>query len=207
VQLPRVVAWLPLLLLFLSFCSLIFAIITVEDRFKIFIFYLFWLLGLGAVGAIAFVGVNAISIQSDVTFDITNRRLLAMRIVLGALFGAMLTLPWGFDSFILFCKSIAKATDESNNARAATTSITTEESKALTFGAVMLLLPFILGFSTSLVILILNRLVEGVGIFFGERRRPEPPPAPARTSGSSETSGSRENLQLQRETPPERSPP
>jgi hypothetical protein len=30
----------------------------------------------------------------------------------------------------------------------------------------MLLLPFLLGFSTSLVILILNRLVDSVGVFF-----------------------------------------
>jgi hypothetical protein len=34
--------------------------------------------------------------------------------------------------------------------------------------AIFLLLPFVLGFSTSLVIMILNRLVGGVQAFFGK---------------------------------------
>jgi hypothetical protein len=44
--------------------------------------------------------------------------------------------------------------------------------------AIMLLLPFVLGFSTSLVIMILNRLLDAVQAFFGksgnvDRRLPE----------------------------------
>jgi hypothetical protein len=31
-------------------------------------FYLLWLMSLGAIGAVAFIGMNALSVQEDVTF-------------------------------------------------------------------------------------------------------------------------------------------
>jgi TRAP-type uncharacterized transport system fused permease subunit len=38
------------------------------------------------------------------------------------------------------------------------------------FEAALFLLPFVLGFSTSLVMLVLNRFVESITVFFGGRR-------------------------------------
>jgi hypothetical protein len=43
-----------------------------------------------------------------------------------------------------------------------------DEPDKLLERAIMLLLPFILGFSTTLVIMILNRFVEAVQSFFGK---------------------------------------
>lgn len=80
-----------------------------------------------------------------------------IRITLGALFGLMLTLPFGFDYFMDFCKAVTMAGDSKGGVK-----------PSLTVPAVMLVLPFILGFSTSLVILILNRLVTAVQGFFGQ---------------------------------------
>ena len=57
----------------------------------------------------------------------------------------------------------------------------------LTTQAVFLLLPFVLGFSTSLVILILNQFVEAVQAFFG--RKPSTviaPPLPPRVTTASD---------------------
>ena len=119
-------------------------------------YYLLWLMSLGAIGAIAFIGMNALSLQEDVTFDLTNSRLITMRITLGSLFGLVLTLPFGFDGFLVFCRSINAGTGTGKVA-----------NPNWTVQAILLLLPFVLGFSTSLVILILNRAVEAVQGFFG----------------------------------------
>jgi hypothetical protein len=114
--------------------------------------YVFWLLSLGAIGSIAFIGMNALSVQEDATFDLTNARLMCLRITLGALFALVLALPFGFRDFVNFCADL-----KAGSANA-----------SFTMQAVMLLLPFILGFSTSLVIMVLNRLVDAVQTFFGK---------------------------------------
>jgi hypothetical protein len=121
-------------------------------------FYLFWLISLGAIGSVAFIGMNALSVQQDITFDLGNKRLMLLRIVLGAMFGLVLSLPFGFQSFIDFVGSIFLVGAH----RAAPSGLPT-----VTKQAILLLLPFILGFSTSLVITILNRLVDAVQAFFG----------------------------------------
>jgi hypothetical protein len=104
--------------------------------------------------------MNALSIQTDATFDLTNHSLLAVRIVLGSLFGVVLSIPFGFDSFVTFCETIGRGAAQGG------------QNAWVSYGiqATLLLLPFILGFSTSLVILILNRLVESIGVFFGQGR-------------------------------------
>lgn len=118
--------------------------------------YLAWLMCLGALGSVAYIGMNALSVQEDITFDLTNRRLMLLRITLGALFGLVLTLPFGFAQFIEFIRFILNGPPEGG-----------VDAGKLTVQAVLLLLPFILGFSTSLVIMALNRLMDAVQAFFG----------------------------------------
>jgi hypothetical protein len=124
-------------------------------------FYLIWLAALGSIGSISFLGMNALAVQSDLTFDITNKRLLIMRIVLGALFGIVLTVPFGFKSFVTFLDDLNKGG--------------TDVSAGDALKSMLLLLPFILGFSAPLVIMILNQFVQAVQLFFG--RKPSEPPA------------------------------
>jgi hypothetical protein len=121
-------------------------------------FYLIWLICLGAIGSIASIGMNALSVQQDITFDLSNRRLMLLRVALGALFGLVLTLPFGFKSFLEFAASIHSASPDGH----------TGDPKTLFNAALFLLLPFILGFSTSLVIMILNRFIDAVQAFFGK---------------------------------------
>ena len=125
--------------------------------------YLTWLIALGAVGAIAFIGMNALSVQQDVTFDLTNDKLIKLRMVLGALFGVVLTVPFGYYDFLQFVQNIAEGTNR----------VDAPGGAGSMKRAMLLLLPFVLGFSTSLVIMILNRLVDGIQAFFG---RPTSPP-------------------------------
>jgi hypothetical protein len=115
-----------------------------------------WTALLGAIGAIAFLSMNTLSIQKDITFDVTNRSLLAVRIVLGSLFGFFLSMPFGFYSFVTFWDSLAHGTP-------------TLGATNFSFETALILLPFVLGFSTSLVILVLNRFVESITVFFGGR--------------------------------------
>lgn len=126
--------------------------------------YVLWLASLGAIGSISFVGMNALSVQDDATFDLSNTRLLVLRISLGALFGVVLTLPFGFNSFTKFIDLLLQGA-----------SPTPEGSQALdrvTLQSLLLLLPFVLGFSTSLVILILNQFVDAIQSFFGKKNSP-----------------------------------
>ncbi|HEV2957093.1 MAG TPA: hypothetical protein VGX95_13325 [Xanthobacteraceae bacterium] len=164
---PWMVAWLPVYFLGLAGLSLFFAVITIQSDWPYFwmlLSYLIWLATLGAVGALAFIGMNALSIQDDITFDLTNTRLMLLRVTLGALFAVVLTLPFGYPEFLTFCAHIAKPGSEATDA------------SVLTREAVFLLLPFVLGFSTSLVILILNQIIEAAQVFFG--RRPNSPAIP-----------------------------
>src|SRR5262249_46816267 len=82
---------------------------------------------------------------------------------LGALFGVVLTLPFGFTAFKSFADDLFAGR--------------LETASTLALNSVLLLLPFILGFSTSLVIMVLNQFVEAVQSFFGKKTTP-PPAAP-----------------------------
>jgi hypothetical protein len=124
-------------------------------------FYLVWVVLLGAIGSIAFIGMNALSIQRDITFDLTSRTLILLRIVLGALFGLVLTLPFGFPAFIQFIARMMGWPWDENWQKA--WGATASDTKL----ALLLVLPFVLGFSTSLVIVVLNRLVDSAQAFFG----------------------------------------
>ena len=61
--------------------------------------FMSFVIALGAIGASASIGMNALSVQDDATFDISSGKFLWLRLLLGALFGALLTLPWGFPVF------------------------------------------------------------------------------------------------------------
>lgn len=170
-SIPWMLSVLPGVLGACSFVALILAIVATYKPLlgelggpavNVVPFYLLWLLCMGAIGALAFVGMNALSVQADITFDLTNRRLMALRVILGALFGMVLTLPFGFEAFFAFCKAIATAAGApSSGDPGATAGLTTQ--------AVTLLMPFAFGFSTSLVILVLNQFVDAVQTFFGRR--------------------------------------
>ena len=203
---PSMVAWLPVYFLGLAALSLFFAVITVQADWPIFwmfLVYLVWLATLGAVGALAFIGMNALSIQDDITFDLTNARLMLLRVALGALFAVVLTLPFGYGEFVTFCASVAQPFQQ----LLVRPDGASTETSVLTKQAVFLLLPFVLGFSTSLVILILNQMIEAAQTFFG--RRPVSPtvPAPRATSGDNIADAGGPALREERTAPTSASPP
>jgi hypothetical protein len=115
--------------------------------------YLGWTSCLGGLGAIGFLAVNSLAIQDDATFDISNQSLVAMRIVLGALFGCIVPLPFCFPYFKEFTAWVLNGGDV-NAGR-----------------GVLLLVPFLLGFSTTLVMAVLNRMISGIETMFGIERR------------------------------------
>jgi hypothetical protein len=152
---PWMIAWLPMFLAPVALVSLILAVLSPRATFEL---YLVWLLSLGAIGSVAFIGMNALSVQQDITFDLTNRRLMVLRVALGALFGLVLTLPFGYESFVDFIKGI-----NSPGARLA------PDAQKISIQAILLLMPFVFGFSTTLVILVLNQAMEAIQVFFGRK--------------------------------------
>jgi len=117
--------------------------------------YVLWSASLGAIGSVASIGMNALSIQSDMTFDMSNSMLIALRIVVGGLIAFIITLPIGYPSFSTFVQNLWLPKPPPSSAA------------DISQQAVLLLLPFLLGYSTSLVILILNRLVAAAQTIFG----------------------------------------
>jgi hypothetical protein len=167
---PAWLTFLPLYLGVLAAASLVGAAategLTIGGRSATLItlsLYLIWLASLGAVGSVASIGMNALSIQDDATFDLTNHRLVQLRIFLGALLGMVLTVPLGFEHFTVFCQNLANGTISTATA----TTTASGKNSTLTEQAVFLLLPFLFGFSTSLVIMVLNRLIDTVRALFG----------------------------------------
>jgi hypothetical protein len=163
-EVPAWMTWLPVAFAVIAMLALIAAIFVTDLGFfgiqsvgaRTLPFYVIWLIALGAIGSAAFIGMNALSIQEDITFDLTNRRLMLLRVALGALFALVLTLPFGFGGFVEFCQAILAMKGSRST-----------EVESIKPQAILLLLPFILGFSTTLVIMILNRFVAAVQTFFG----------------------------------------
>jgi len=108
--------------------------------------------------------MNAISVQQDATFDITNDRLIILRILLRALFSVFLTLPIGFSTYTHFFETLWGSEPTPSE---------------ITLNAFLLLLPFILGYSTSLVIMILNHFLDAIQTFFGHRGGEAPGASPS----------------------------
>jgi hypothetical protein len=187
-EIPLWLSWLPIALAFAAIVALILAA-TFPNGLggtRLFPYYLFWVASLGALGAIAFIGMNALSVQHDLTFDICNRRLMVLRITLGALFGLIFTLPFGFPWFVQFIEA-ANWADLNAGDRKAGLAALQELQNIPKEGALLLLLPFVLGFSTSLVITILNKLIDAVQAFFGRTEGTEANPSAPMPTGPSST--------------------
>ncbi len=150
--------WVPFLLISAAAGSLIAAF---SQPTWVSYCYIVWLMVLGALGSVAYVTMNALELQNDITFDLGNKKLLIIRLFLGAIFGLILALPFGFKQFAEFAKQFEL--DE--------TGMATSDTTTVAAGAAMLLMPFVFGFSTTVVLTIINRLVDAVGVVFGK-----PPP-------------------------------
>ena len=159
-QIPETVVGTALALGLIAMASLVVAfwIQTTGSAYTLFgtlVCNLVWVAALGGIGSIAFIGMNALTVQEDATFDLTNRKLIGLRVVLGVVFGVVLTLPYGFGPFFNFVQDLM-----SNK--------TAEPASALAQKSILLLLPFVLGFSTTLVIMVLNRSIDAIQAFFGK---------------------------------------
>lgn len=124
---------------------------SIDDRVSVVVIvgYVGWTLALGALGACAFLAVNTLSVRNDASFDITNRALVYIRLSLGSVFAFVLGFPVSISEYGRFV------------ARTAT-------MDALEMAAIgKLLVPFVLGFSTSLVMSIMDRFVLSIASLFG----------------------------------------
>jgi hypothetical protein len=125
--------------------------------------FIVWAATTGALGSTAFLYVNALSIQVDPKVDLTSRTLVTMRLILGALFAVILTIPFGYQSFYKFDHDFLMS-NQNMEIR----------------DSLLLLLPFTLGFSTPLALSILGRLIQSVRTFFGLAEPPDGLPSTSR---------------------------
>lgn len=119
--------------------------------------YMLFALALGAMGSAASIALNSLSAKSDDKFDLTDKDLVIMRIVAGSLFGLTLSIPWSAPIFAQLTRELALSN----------TFTLLEDPKKTIF----MILPFMIGFSTALVLLVINRVVSGFEAVFGFQRR------------------------------------
>ena len=154
---------LPIYLLFAAVISIIIPVFALNLAWLTtlyLVFYLVWTGSLGSLGALSSIGMNALSIQDDITFDITNAGLRSLRVIIGALFAVVLDAPFGYHAFFNFCNNLAFPVFGNSQP---------VDPSEWTIGKIILLLaPFIFGYSTSTVILILNQLIDAVQSLFGK---------------------------------------
>ena len=129
------------------------------------ILVILWAITLGGLGACAFLAVQAMAVKKSGSaqasgddpfagdlIDVTDRNILQIRIILGCLFAFIIGLPLAY-------KSIDTLYDALINPKSGNP----PQASDIAF----ILLPFILGFSTNLVLAILKRCVVAVQAFFG----------------------------------------
>jgi hypothetical protein len=139
-------------------------LMTFVERTSVFfvapyaIAFLLWTLSQGALGACAFLcvsaTVHALKERSGSTtvpaIDVTDENILSIRVILGALFALLIALPIGGRSIVTVYDAFLE-----------THPIPPVEDW------ITVLVPFMFGFSTPLVLAILNRIVGGIGSLFG----------------------------------------
>lgn len=121
--------------------------------------FLVWTLSQGALGACAFVcltaTVHALKDKSGSgplypALDVTDENILSIRVVLGALFALLIALPIGGRSVLVVYQAFLE-----------THPVPTVEDW------IIVLVPFMFGFSTTLVLAIFNRIIAGISTLFG----------------------------------------
>jgi hypothetical protein len=131
------------------------------DWISFFIAIFLWTFSLGGLGVSAFFGTSLLSrLESEDVTDnkregqdrITDINYLRARLALGILFAFVVGLPFGFTSIAQAYKAV-----------------TTTDIPLSDYLTVMtkILAPFLFGFSTTLVLGILNRIVDGIRSMLG----------------------------------------
>jgi hypothetical protein len=124
--------------------------------------FLVWTLSQGALGACAFLCVNAAvhaskerSASSPLyhAIDVTDENILSVRVILGALFALLIALPIGGKSILVVYQAFLE-----------THPVPTIEDW------IIVIIPFMFGFSTTLVLAVFNRIIGGISALFGISR-------------------------------------
>lgn len=127
-------------------------------NFSFLLSLIVWTVSQGGLGACAFLGTRIATKRPEKATpdpfaevaDITDESILRIRIVLGCLFGALVGVPIGNIAFDKMGSALYDA------------SVTLSPSDFA-----LIVLPFMVGFSTNLVLAILERLIESIRTFFG----------------------------------------
>ena len=198
-QVPMLIAWLPLLMLIVAgitlglsvyaaagaksdtdgnFLETLYAVVpwypSARDYDQFVVAYLIWSVCMGVIGAAASVGMNAISVLNDATFDISNRHQLTLRVVLGGVFALVLVLPFGLASFASFCYYAGHLLPDGASKAGSENAIlaySASNTSSLTY-AFALLAPFLLGYSTSLLTNVLSQLMNGAQQWLAPKDQP-----------------------------------
>lgn len=121
-----------------------------------------WTVSQGVLGACAFLGVSVVTARtarqgttSDplaLAIDITDKNILTIRIILGAMFAVLLGLPLSYKGMSTISNNLF------GNGATSLPNLT---------NYVFLLAPFMFGFSTSLVLGIFGRIVKSINTLLG----------------------------------------
>lgn len=124
-----------------------------------FFYYTVWVVVLGFLGSLSFIIINALLVTNDAKFDISNRKFVYMRLLLGVILSSVIAFPFTWYPYRDFVDYLGMTEPDAN------LNFTDD------LGNIMrIMLPFILGFSTTFGISILtiasrllSKIVAGTG--------------------------------------------
>lgn len=130
-----------------------------------------WTISQGVLGACAFLGVTIVTARTAVPIttseplavavDITDRSIVIIRIILGAMFAFLIGLPLSYRAMYTITRNVFEI-DPSKGL----------SSSDLLRDFLFLLAPFMFGFSTSLVLGIFNKIVRAINALLGISSEP-----------------------------------
>jgi hypothetical protein len=138
-----------------------------------------WATAQGGLGACAFLGTSVIlkTSQNNVDkdkntheiVDLTDRNFLSIRVILGTLFAVLLGLPFLSKSLTGISSAITQGFVEysGSNPSSDTAAAHAGGGDFSSLTLIYMMIPFVVGYSTNLVIVILSRFVIAIESFFG----------------------------------------
>lgn len=133
-----------------------------DDPVWLVLLYFLWLVSNGGLGSVTSIGLDEISDKQNPSLSGSHLHPI-LRIVLGSLFAVVIMLPFGYESFIRLCYQLV-----TGFAMQPDPGLGGGTAGSISFGQILAtIMPFVLGYNTTLVISILNQVTNSAQIFFG----------------------------------------
>jgi hypothetical protein len=136
-----------------------------DDAVWLVLLYFLWLVSNGGLGSVASIGLDEMSDKRNSSLSGSHLHPI-LRIVLGSLFAVVIMLPFGYENFIGLCYQLVTGFPMQPDP-----SLGGGTAGSISIGQILAtIMPFVLGYNTTLVISILDQVTNSAQTFFNLHR-------------------------------------